>query len=352
MYFRSLAFVHCICHQVYCISYHVSQEPHLVYCTCQQVYCICHHVNQKSHLGVLHLSSSVLQRPLCTSGCSLGCITFAIKCTAEAIMYIRNLTWVYCIWNQVYYRGHHVHLDAHLGVLHLQSSVLQRPSCTSGATLGYTTLTIMYFRSLTWVYCICHQKTCISYHVNQKPRFGVLHLPSSVLQRQTCTLGASLGCTAFAIKCTAYAIMYFRSLTWVYCICHQVHCISYHVIQEPYLVYCICQQVYCICQHIHQKPHLGVLNLPSSVLQNPQCVSGSSLGCTAFAIKCTAEAIMYIRSRTWVYCICHQVYCICHHLTSGASPGCTAFGIKCTSYAIMYIRRLTWCTVFAIKCSA
>ena len=43
-----------------------------------------------------------------------------------------------------------------------------------------------------------------------------------------------------AIKCTAEAMMYFRSLisiTWVYCI-------FYHVNQEPHLVYCNCQQVY------------------------------------------------------------------------------------------------------------
>ena len=147
--------------------------------------------------------------------------------------------------------------------------------------------------------------------------------------------GATLGCTTLAIKCTAEAMLYFRSPTWV-------HCISYHVNQEPHFVYCIWQQVYCICHHVHvhQEPHLGVLYLPTGALYLP------------FTIKCTAEAIMYIRSLTWVYCICHQVYCICHHLTSGATLGCTTLAIKCTVEAMLYCRSPTWCTAFAIKCTA
>ena len=58
---------------------------------------IYHHVHQEPHLGVLHLTSSVLHVLSCTSGASLGCTTFAIKCTACAIMHIRSLSWVYCI---------------------------------------------------------------------------------------------------------------------------------------------------------------------------------------------------------------------------------------------------------------
>ena len=176
MYIRSLTWVYCICHQVYCISYHVNQEPHLVYCICQQVYCIYHHVPSKALLG----------------------------CAAETIMYIRNLTWVYCICHQVYCISYHVNQEPHL------------------------------------VYCICQQVYCI-YH----------HVPSKAL----------LGCAAFAIKCTAEAIMYIRSLFGVYCICNQVDYISYH---------------------IHQKLtgvlHLltGALHLPSSVVQRQSCTSRAS----------------------------------------------------------------------------
>ena len=112
---RTLTSVCYICHQVVCISCHVNQEPHMVYC-------ICHHVHQKLHLGVLHLLSSVLQRPSSN---------------------IRNNTRV-------------------------------------------------LFRSLTWVYCICHQVVCISYHVNQEPHMvsSEAYSQSSVLQRQSCTSGA------------------------------------------------------------------------------------------------------------------------------------------------------------------
>ena len=157
-------------------------------------------------------------------------------------MYIRELSWVYCICHKVYCRGHDVLQEPHLGVLDLESVVLHMPSCTSGVSLG------------------------------------VLYLPIGVLHMPPCTSEASLGCTAVAIKCTAEAIMYFRSLTWVCCICHQVYCILYHVNQEPLLVYCICQEVYCICHHVHQEPHLGVLHLESSVLYMPSCTSGAALG--------------------------------------------------------------------------
>ena len=80
-------------------------------------------------------------------------------------------------------------------------------------------------------------------------------------------------------------------------------------------MYCNCQQVHCICiyHHVVQEPHLGVLHLPSSslhilswksgashgvlymptgVLNMPSCTSEASLGCTAFAIKCTAVVIV------------------------------------------------------------
>ena len=166
----------------------------------------------------------------------------------------------------------------------------------------------MYIRSLTWVYCICHQVYCICHHL---------------------TSGATLGCTTLAIKCTAEAMLYFRSLTWVYYICHQVYCRDMHIqyIRSPTWVNCICN-----CE-----------------LHTLSCSSEASLGCTVFAnrctgftIKCTAEAIMYIRSLNWVYCTCHQVHCICHHLTSGATLGCTISAIKCTAEAMLYFRSPTW----------
>ena len=128
---------------------------------------------------------------------------------------------------------------------------------------------------------------CISYHVHQVPRLGVLHLsegvldlPSSVLHSLSCKSGVSL----------------------------------------------------------------GVLYLPTGVLHMPSCSSGASLGCTAFAsrcsgftIKCTAEAIMYIRSLTCLYCICHQDYCICHHLTSVETLECTTLANKCTVEAMPHL---------------
>ena len=80
--------------------------------------------------------------------------------------------------------------------------------------------------------------------LHQKLHLGVLQRPSSNIRNNTG--------------------VHFRSLTWVYCICHQVVCISCHVNQEPHMVYCICQQV-------------------------------------------TEYAIMYIKSFTWVYCIWHQL---------------------------------------------
>ena len=143
------------------------------------------------------------------------------------------------------------------------------------------------------------------------------------------TSGAPLRYTAFAIKCTAYSIMFIRSLTWVYCICQQVHWIyhqvfyiSYHVNQEPHMVYFISQT--------------GVLHMPSSNTMN-------NTGCTTLAIKCTAEAMLYFRSPTWVHFICNQVYCRGNHVQYIRSPlRYTAFAIKCTAYPVMFIRSLTW----------
>ena len=162
-----------------------------------------------------------------------------------------------------------------------------------------TAYAIMYIRNLTWVYCTCQQVYCICHHVHQEPHLGVLHLPSSVLQWPSCTSGASPGYTAFAVKCTAYAIMYIWSHTGVYYISQQVYCSGHHVFQEP---------------------HLGVQHLPTGVLHMPSCTSGTSLECTAFASKCT---------------VLHMPSCI-----SGARLGRTAFAIKCTAVTTMYFRSL------------
>ena len=129
------------------------------------------------------------------------CTVFANWCTAYAIMYIRSLTWVYCINHEVYCRSCDVFQEPHLSELHLPSSVLHILSCTSGVSLGCT------------VFAIRCRAYCISYHVLKEPHLGVLHLPagalhlpSSVLQRPSCSSGATLGCTAFASRCTAFTI--------------------------------------------------------------------------------------------------------------------------------------------------
>ena len=195
-----------------------------------------------------------------TSGAPLGCTAFAIKCTAYPIMFIRSLTWVYCtcqqvhwIYHKVYCRDHHVHQEPHLGVLHLPSSVLNMQSFN--------------IRSNTGVYYISHQVYCRGHAVRQEPHLDILHLPSSVLHILSWKSGASLSILYLPHRCTTYAIMYIRSLTWLYCIKCAVETIMYNT-------------------------------------------SGAPLGCTATAIKCTAYPVMFIRSLAWVYCISQQVHWI------------------------------------------
>ena len=160
----------------------------------------------------------------------------------------------------------------------------------------------MFIKILTGVYYIFHlvflcKPSCVSsalhwyqdllfqicYNVHEEPHCDVLHLPSSILHIPSCALGASSGCTA-----------------------------------------CNCQQVHYVCRyhHVIQEPHLSVRHL---------------------AIKCTTESIMYIRSLTWVHCICqqvhcisHQVYCRGHLLTSEATLGCTSgASLGCTADTII-----------------
>ena len=130
-----------------------------MYCIYQHVYCICHHLHQEAHLGVLHSPPKSTTAIMCIKSLT-WCTVFASLCTAYAIIYIRRHTWVYCI-----------------------------PSKSTTA--------IMCTKSLT-------------------------------------------RCTVFASRCTAYAIMYIRRHTWVFCIPLKFYN-SHHVHQEPHLVYCICQ---------------------------------------------------------------------------------------------------------------
>ena len=102
-------------------------------------------------------------------------------------------------------------------------------------------------------------------------------------------------------------MLHFRSPTWVCCIYHEVYCRDNHIqyIRSP-------TWVYCISCHVNQEPHshmpTGILHMPSS----------------------------NIRSNTGVYYISHQVYCGgCLCCISGAPLGCTAFAIKCTAYPII-----------------
>ena len=86
--------------------------------------------------------------------------------------------------------------------------------------------------------------------VHHKAQLGVLHISHKVynnhhvhsppsLQQTTCASG-SLGVlykSVFASRCTAYAIMYTRKHTLVFCIPLQIYN-RHHVHQEPHLVYC------------------------------------------------------------------------------------------------------------------
>ena len=287
-----------------------------MYCIWDQLDCICHCVHQEPHKRVLHLPSSALHILSCTSraslGCTasginctavfnmyfsrLGCTEFGIKCTAEAHI-LQEPHRVYCICHKVYYRVHHVLQEPHWVYCICQKV--------------YSAYVIMYIRSQTWVYCICQQVYCIYHHVHQEPDFGVLHL------YQEPHFGL------FGINCIAIANMYLRSLTKVCCICHQVYCISYHVLLEPHLGVlhlilivlqyptctsgglsvlhlassvlqrrtCTTHWVYCICHHVFQEPHLGVLHLPASVLHMPSCTSGASLG-PVIPIYCYCNSVI------------------------------------------------------------
>ena len=155
-----------ISHQVVCISYHVNQEPHMVYCIYANRCTECHYVHQKLHLGVLHLPSSVLQRPSSNIKNNTG-------------VHFRSLTGLLHLPSS----GLHIlsyKSGASHGVLKMPTGVLNIPSCTSEASLG--------------VYCICHQVYCRGHHLTSGTTLG-------------CSSGASRERTAFAIHCTAEAII-------------------------------------------------------------------------------------------------------------------------------------------------
>ena len=164
MFIKILTGVYCIFRPVFCVSHPVCQ----MYYICYQdlLFWICYNVHEEPHCDVLHLRSSILHIPPCALGASLGCTAIANKCTAYAatIMYIRSLTWVYDISHQVSYRVHHVHQEPHLGALHLPTDALQ---CQQA-------------------HCISHQVYCRGHLLTSEATLG-------------CTSGASLGCTAETI---------------------------------------------------------------------------------------------------------------------------------------------------------
>ena len=136
-----------ISHQVYCRGHDVLQKPHF------------------NHLGVLHILS-------CKSGASRGVLYLPAR-----VLHMPSCT-----------------SEASLGVLYLPTGVLHMPSSNT--------------RSSTGVYYISHQLHCRGHDALQEPHFShlfVLHLPSSVLQRPwcVCTSGASLQ----SLGCAAYPIM-------------------------------------------------------------------------------------------------------------------------------------------------
>ena len=103
-------------------------------------------------------------------------------------------------------------------------SVLHLPLCTSGASLGYTALPSSVrpmqssnMKSNTGMYYISYQVYCRGHVVLQEHPSGVLHFAIKCIVETIMysTSGAPLRCTAFAIKCTAYPIIFFRSLAWV-----------------------------------------------------------------------------------------------------------------------------------------
>ena len=218
-------------------SHHVHQEPHLVYCICQQVYCICHYVHQEAHWWTAFPTKSTTDIMFIRS--LTWCTVFASRRTAYAIMYIRKHTWVYCIPSSLQQPS--CASRASLGVLYLSVGVLHMPSCTSGSHLGVLHSLQVYnshhvLQEPHLVYCICQQVYCICHYVHQEAHWWTAFPTKSTTDMFIKSL---TWCTVFASRCTAYAIMYIRKHTWVYCIPLQVYN-SHHVHQEPHLVYCIC----------------------------------------------------------------------------------------------------------------
>ena len=140
-----------------------------------------------------------------------------------------------------------VYCISYPGVYYISHQVYCRGDHTSGASLGR-------------IACIAIKYT----HLLQEPHLGVLllptgflHLPSNMLQRPTCTSGASLRCAALSSRVLSI-------LSDVHQEPHLGGLMCYHVLQEPHFDVPYCHQTYCISYHVGllQEPHFGVLHLP------------------------------------------------------------------------------------------
>ena len=117
----------------------------------------------------------------------------------------------------------------------------------------------------------------------------------SVQDIVSCSSEASLGCTAFAIKCTAYCHYLTAGATLGCTTAEDIIKLQeqhWGVLQEPHLgVLHLTSSGLHILSCKSGASH-GVLYMPTGVLNMPSCTSEASLGCNTFAIKCTAEAII------------------------------------------------------------
>ena len=95
------------------------------------------------------------------------------------------------------YNRHHVnqeHQEAHLGVQHLPSSILQRPSCTLGTLLGL----LMYMMSVVdLVGNAVHQSVLPDVHD------GICSTPAAEYSTPNEGLDAHDGCCRLGVECSA-----------------------------------------------------------------------------------------------------------------------------------------------------
>ena len=150
-----------------------------------------------------------------------------------------------------------------------------------------------------------------------------MHLPSSVLHTLSCKSGASHGVLYMPTTCASHGVI--RSIQG-----NQVYCRGNHVHQEPDLDVCLsskdmtrkhrflvdkgtaqrclvedtpCRDCvltkrvrllaeYVSCRNKQNLSSNSWLNISPAKINKTSCTSEASLGCTVFAIKCNAEAIV------------------------------------------------------------